>query len=327
MLWLDFHKEWETKIGAGMGHGSLHVALEALNHFERIINSKKVNGIKTQTVDDYKARRRLEAGKKKGSTVSPASINKELRHVRAVLRIACEWKYLPEMPRFRMVKETKKLPTFVSGDHFAAIYQACDQARRPADLPGIEAADWWRSLLVFGYMTGWRISEILGLDRDDIDLEGGYAITRGDDKDDRVKLHHVVVEHLQRLTSFAPFVFPWPHDRRTLDVEFDSIQAPAGIRWPVRRSTSTPKHATPTGFTTCAGPSQPSMPPPDCGCLAEDHATQELLDHATVHQHGQADRRGSGSVARSGRFEDQRGLRPRRCFFRPFGGTMEGQAI
>ena len=32
------------------------------------------------------------------STVSPATINKELRHLKAVLRKAHEWGYLPKMP-------------------------------------------------------------------------------------------------------------------------------------------------------------------------------------------------------------------------------------
>jgi hypothetical protein len=33
--------------------------------------------------------------------------------------------------------------------------------------------------MVMGYMTGWRIGDMLGLRRDDLDLEGGMAVTRG----------------------------------------------------------------------------------------------------------------------------------------------------
>src|SRR6476469_4311033 len=73
---------------------------------------------------------------------------------------------------------------------------------RPAGL-SYPAADWWRGLLVFGYMTGWRISDMLALRRADLDLDAGYAITRADankgDRDERVKLHPVVVEHLRRV--------------------------------------------------------------------------------------------------------------------------------
>ncbi len=42
-------------------------------------------------------------------------------------------------------------------------------------------ADWWRGLIVMAYMTGWRISDLLGLQKNDLDLEKGVAITRWDD--------------------------------------------------------------------------------------------------------------------------------------------------
>ena len=48
---------------------------------------------------------------------------------------------------------------------------------RPEGLP-YSAEAWWQALLVFNYMTGWRISEPLALRREDLDLEAGTAITR-----------------------------------------------------------------------------------------------------------------------------------------------------
>ena len=77
-----------------------------------------------------------------------------------------------------MEREPKKLPTYVTGDHFAAVYTACDTAGMPEGMP-YPAAAWWRGLLVLGYMTGWRLGDMLGLRRDDLDLEGGYAVTAG----------------------------------------------------------------------------------------------------------------------------------------------------
>ncbi len=117
-----------------------------------------------------------------------------------MLTIAKEWGYLKERPRFRMVKEKKKLITFITGEHFAAIYAACEHARKPADLPNATPADWWRGLIVFGYMTGWRISELLALRRSELDLDAGTAVTRAEDnkggRDDRTRLHSVVVDRL-----------------------------------------------------------------------------------------------------------------------------------
>jgi integrase len=237
--WLDFRKEYEEKIVAGMDAPTRRLAVEALDAFERIVKPARIGAIKTQTIDQFVRVRSAEPGKKKGALVAPATINKYLRHLRAVLTVAKDWGYLKERPRFRMVKEPKKLITYITGEHFAAIYAACDQAHRPADLPNIAAADWWRGLIVFGYMTGWRISELLALRRADLDLDAGTALTRAEDnkggRDDRVKLHSVVIDHLKKLAGFDPHVFQWNHDRRMLDDEFDRVQAAAGIHLPCHR--------------------------------------------------------------------------------------------
>jgi len=164
--------------------------------------------------------------------VSPATVNKELRHIKAALRLAFEWSYLAQLPRVRMQKAPTKLATYVTGEHFAAIYQACDKATFPED-QRYEPADWWRGLIVMGYMTGWRISDMLGLRREDLDLDSAFAITRARDnkakRDERVKLHPVVVDHLRRLVGFDVRVFPWNKNRRTLDTEFAWVQQNAGI--------------------------------------------------------------------------------------------------
>lgn len=233
--WQDFRAEYETKIAEGMKANTRNQVISALNHFERLIKPKRMKAIKTQAIDEYKARRRLEPGKKGGSLVSKATINKELRHLRAVMRKAFKWNYLPAPPDFSFERESKRLPTYVIPDHFATIYQACDHALKPADQP-FSPADWWRGLLVMGYMTGWRISELLGFRRNDLDLEEGTAITRAEDnkgeRDDRVKLHPVVIAHLRKLKGFTPAVFPWHQTQRGLFEEFTRIQELAGIRLP-----------------------------------------------------------------------------------------------
>jgi integrase len=191
--------------------------------------------IKTQTIDDYRAARRKEPGQKHGETLSPTTVNKDLRHLRAVLKKAFKWGYLPAMPDFDFEREPKKLPRYVIPEHFALIYRACDHATMPEG-QGYSAADWWRALLVFCYMTGWRISEVLALAKDDLNLETGEAITRAEDnkgkRDERIKLHPLVLEHLRLVPSFGPTVLPWGHNRRTLDVELDRIQAAAGVYLP-----------------------------------------------------------------------------------------------
>jgi integrase len=155
--------------------------------------------------------------------------------LKAALRKAQEWGYLPAVPKFHMIREPKKLLGYVTPEHLAAMYAACDVATAPTGAH-YSAADWWRALLMFAYMTGWRISEILALKWDDVSLDGASAITRhGDNKggrDERVPLHNVAVKHLRKIVDFGPLVFPWPKDRQTIWAEFARIQAEAGIDLP-----------------------------------------------------------------------------------------------
>jgi integrase len=233
--WKHFREEYEAKVLAGKASWTQTTAKVALGHFERIVKPGRVSKLTTQHIDDFIAARRKEPGQKEGSTLSPATINHDLRHVKAALRVAREWDYLKKLPRFRMERELKDLPTYVTGDHFALIYGACDQARMPGGRP-YDPADWWRALIVMGYMTGWRISDMLGLRRADLDLDAGIAITRAENnkgkRDDRVKLHAVVIEHLRKLPDFDVCVFPWYHNRRTLHAEFARIQEAARIKLP-----------------------------------------------------------------------------------------------
>lgn len=230
--WSDFRQEYEGKIASGMAAPTRRCTFDALRHFERIVKPMRLRAIKTQTIDEYIAKRRKERGRKKGDTVSPATLNKELRHIKAVLNVANEWEYLPKVPKFHMLREPEKEPTYVPREHFAAIYQACDAAKMPRNLP-YPAAAWWRALLTFCYMTGWRISETLAVRRDDVDLDEGYAITRHADnkgkRDERVPLHPVVIDHLNQIPSFEPVMFPWYHSRESLWTEFQRIQEAAGI--------------------------------------------------------------------------------------------------
>lgn len=230
--WDAFRAEYEAKIMASMESGTQRVVLSAFNHFERIVRPKKLSAVKTNIIDGYVTTRRTERGQKRSSTVSPATINRELRTLKAAFHVAHDWGHMPLVPKIRMVKEPKKLASYVTPEDFAKIYRACDVAKLPRGLP-YPVVDWWHALLTFAYMTGWRVGEPLALRRQDLDLEAGTAITRHADnkgnRDEVAPLHPVVVEHLLRIRGFDPMVFPWPHHERTLWVQFTKIQRAAGI--------------------------------------------------------------------------------------------------
>src|SRR5262245_41401649 len=62
--WAEFRQEFETKIADGMLPRSRQLVMEMLNTFERIVKPVRIWAIKTQTIDEFRAKRREEPGKK-----------------------------------------------------------------------------------------------------------------------------------------------------------------------------------------------------------------------------------------------------------------------
>src|SRR5262249_42771248 len=89
--WAEFRQEYVDKILSRKGQRTRTEVETALDHFERLARPVRMSAVRTQTVDDFTAKRRTENGKKKGDRVSPATVNKDLRHLRAVLLKARKW--------------------------------------------------------------------------------------------------------------------------------------------------------------------------------------------------------------------------------------------
>jgi integrase len=246
--WADFRKEYTSRVVVGLAAGTQVCIIDALDAFERIVRPARVDAIRTATIDSFIAQRRTERGRKPGSTVSPSSINKQLRYLRAAFAKAVRWGYLRTAPEITMQREPARLIRFVTPEHFAQIYAAADAAKLPAP----NAGDWWRAMVVFLYLGGWRVGEALALRCEDLEIDAvhgtGRAITRSDDnkgkRSESVPLHPLVVEYLAGLVGvvgdcggIAPgvvvdreFVFSWPASRRDLWTEFARIQDAAGIK-------------------------------------------------------------------------------------------------
>jgi len=234
VTWDAFRTRYQKNIIDGRSFSSRETILKSLKAFETALNlkGKLLAAITTDRVADFVSKRRAQRGKKPGSKISPATINRDLRHVKAALRTAAEWGMLEAVPKFRFEREPRELPRYVTPEHFAALYDACSKATVPSGLH-CSAAAWWRGLVVMGQMTGWRIGEMLSLEWNDVDLDAGTAITRARSnkgkRDEVVALHPVVVEHLRPLKTFAAVVFPWDDTRKALLNEFHRLQGEAGI--------------------------------------------------------------------------------------------------
>lgn len=235
MDWAAFVAKYDETVLSSSRPRSRQCALESLATFHRITRISRVDKVTTVMIAEFRAARSKESGVKKGSVISPASVNKELRHIRAALKVAHDWEYLAKMPAIKMMDEMETERTAVSQDDFGKIYESCDVAKFPKG-EKFAASDWWRALLTFAFMTGWRISEILALKWEDVDLDACEAKTHAKDnkggRDSRVGLHPVVVDHLRTIRSFSPNVFPWDYSEQTLYRQFRRIQTAGGIDLP-----------------------------------------------------------------------------------------------
>lgn len=249
--WARFRERYDREELDNLKPSSVKEAKIGLRHFERIVKPCRMDRIRSETIGDFIAKRKLEPGLNPESTVSPATVNKDLRHIKAALRTAYDWGYMPKVPTIKMLREPEKLSRYVAAEHFTLLYdEACTIARLPRNPDQhYKPMDWWRGLLTMAYMTGWRIGELLALRREDLDLEAGTAITRAVDnkggRDELVPLHPIVVEHLRVLLTppplsagerrtVAPYhlVFRWAHDCNRLWKEFRRIQEAVGIHLP-----------------------------------------------------------------------------------------------
>jgi integrase len=233
--WSSFRAEYESHVGGRLAPRSKESIVKTMSHFERIAKPGKVSSITTKTIDLFVAARCEEDGRKGGDKVSPATVNQDLRNLKAMLRKAAKWGYLKTVPDIEFVREPGRIARFVSSEHFAAMFNACDAAELPVG-QSYSAKDWWQSLLAFAYLTGWRIRECLALRREDLNIETGRALTRAADnkgnRDDSVKLAPALVTQLEKIKGFDTKVFPWPKNERALWTEFAKIQQAAGIRLP-----------------------------------------------------------------------------------------------
>ncbi len=230
--WQEFVNEYESKVLAGLGASNRQGTMTALNNFARLAKPGRMASINTATVDGFIAARRSE-NVRGGKPPSPATVNCDLRYLRAVLRKAMKWGFISTVPDFAFLREPGKLPTYVTPEHFAAIYSATDAATLPDGQP-FTPSDYWRALLVVAYMTGWRVGQIMALRWSDVDLERATAFSRAADnkgkRDVLLPLHPLVVDHLRRIKSFSPLVFPWALGKKDMYREFYAIQAAAGAK-------------------------------------------------------------------------------------------------
>jgi integrase/recombinase XerC len=111
-----------------------------------------------------------------------STVARRLAAVRSFCRHLCRQGLLETNPTvgLRGPRQDKKLPHFVTREDMVRLLQA-----PPADAPlGLRDRAWLETL----YSAGLRVSELTGLNLEDLDLAGGLATVRGKGKRERLAL-------------------------------------------------------------------------------------------------------------------------------------------
>jgi integrase len=104
----------------------------------------------------------------KADTLAFSSVNLLLQRLKTILNTAVRWGYLKESParNVKPLRVPEKEPLYLTREQVAKLYEHCD--------------GWLRDMVVIGLNTGLRISEILALKWEDVDLAAGVIKIRSD---------------------------------------------------------------------------------------------------------------------------------------------------
>ncbi len=129
--WADFITVYRRDVLNQMEVRTAACTEQAIKSFEKLSRPTLMVGIDTKLIDTYISARRKQRGRDKDSTASPATVNRDLRHLKAVLKRAKAWGYLRDVPEVHFVREQKKIPRIVTVEEFAAVYESCEHAKCP----------------------------------------------------------------------------------------------------------------------------------------------------------------------------------------------------
>jgi integrase len=179
-------------------------------------------------------------GLKPGTWVSPNTIRRQLTHIEALLNKAGPPGYrnrdaagiIPNPPFIKKPKATPKGVRIVTDEEFNAVYLAAVCMDLPK-IPGFKPPAWWRALLVVARNTGLRRRALLNMEMAHVKWEEHRldlpARILKSGKPFTLHLNPTAMEHLRKIRTDRPLVFPWPFDLTQFHLRFHRLQSEAGI--------------------------------------------------------------------------------------------------
>jgi integrase len=163
---------------------------DSLSKAERSVKylGKTFGGIKAVNITTAKVKAYVESRMEKG--FSNASINRELAALKRMFHLGaqCTPPKVNLIPYIPMLKESNVRKGFFESSEYKALKEALPEELRP--------------VVTFGYHSGWRISEILGLTWDRMDLhEGIVRLDPGETKNEEGRTLYMNKELMEEIKA------------------------------------------------------------------------------------------------------------------------------
>ena len=165
MPWDDFVHLFMEKHVSRKPPSTQKTYQRCLNAFSKIGQPRNLAAVSHALLEDY-ATQRLKNG------AAAATVNRDLRHVRASLKWAKRRGYISQVPDFNgvFVKEDRKKPTIIPEEDFLAMIRALNDSKVQLTK---RSSEWWKVYLYIAYYLGLRRGEIFGLEWGHISLDLG----------------------------------------------------------------------------------------------------------------------------------------------------------
>jgi integrase len=170
-----------------VGKSTCQISTCSLENFIAIVGDKQVSEVKTLDVEKFKHERSLQKAKSHDRTkaISAYTLNKEITNIRTAFNLAIKWDYLTKNPATDVKKLTlpEKEISIISEQDFIQIIKVInedyqDLKARNQDTAGIVQ---FLKIVLFAWLTGARLNEILHLQFKDLDFENRYIHIRNKD--------------------------------------------------------------------------------------------------------------------------------------------------
>ncbi len=181
-----FTELFRTRVNGSIRKSTLRLYLASLKSFQTVAGDKLLSEYTVTDIENYK-QKRLES-------ISPITLNIELRSLKSTFNWAVKWELLKENPfrKVSLLKVPQRAPIYLTKEDFKKLMAAVKEPLL-------------RDVFLFAVLTGFRKGEILNLKWSGVDLqkrqatiENSDAFTTKNGKSRTVPLNDAVFEMLSK---------------------------------------------------------------------------------------------------------------------------------